>query len=715
MARSLFSPSWHSVAELRPRLVPQALVHRHLYRGQVWFVVQDRAGGRFHRLSPAAHELVAAMDGTRTVQSLWEAANAHSPGDACTQNEIVELLVQLHAANLLQCDVTPDSAVLFDRYRKKRRETLRQWLLNPMSLKLPLVDPDALLERWTPRLAWCAGPVGAALWLIVVLPALALAAQHWNELTHSLPERVLSSSNLLVMLLVFPVVKLLHELGHGFAAKAWGGAVHEMGIMFLVFAPVPYVDASCASAFPQKQRRAVVGAAGMLVEVFLAALALYVWLLTEPGVVRAAAFNVMLVAGISTLVVNGNPLLRYDGYFILTDLLEMPNLAQRGQKYLAALCDRYVFGAHEVEFEPQSAAERCWLLLYTPLAWCYRMFITLVIIVFVAGQFFVFGALLALWGAVALVCLPCWKAWRHVISSPTLERARKRAVRVSAALAALVLLVAFALPLPLRTRADGVVWLPDQAIVYAGGNGFFQRWLAQPGSAVAKGTPLYVLEDAQLRAELNVGRARLAETQARHRAEQFRNPAKAALYARQLEHDREALRRIEERAARLAGYAEANGTLIVASPQDMPGRHFKKGELLGYVLEPRNLVARVVVAQDDIDLVRTRWKSAELRLAEALMQPRPAALVRQVPAAVEELPSAALGLYGGGMTPTMPGDANGTRTLERVFLVDLELPRDVAVPAFGQRVHVRFDHGSEPLALQCMRRLRQLFLSHFGV
>ena len=715
MARSLFSPSWHSVAELRPRLMPQALVRRHVYRSQAWYVVQDRAGGRFHRLSPAAHALVAAMDGNRTVQALWETANTSTTGDACTQNEVVDLLVQLHAANLLQCDVTPDSAALFERYRKKRRDTLKQWLLNPMSLKLPLYDPDAMLARWMPRLAWCLGRAGAALWLAVVLPALVLAAQHWNELTHSLPDRVLSGGNLLVLALVFPLVKLLHELGHAFAVKAWGGAVHEMGVMFLVFAPLPYVDASSASAFPQKHRRAIVAAAGMLVEIFLAALALYAWLLAEPGVVRAVAFNVMLLAGFSTLVVNGNPLLRYDGYFILTDLLEMPNLAQRGQKYLAALWDRHVFGAHEVDLDAESAAERRWLLLYTPLAWCYRTFITVVIIVFIAGQFFVFGVALALWGVFSLLCLPLWKAYRHVASSPTLQRQRSRALRISAALAAGVLLVAFALPMPLRTRAEGVVWLPDQAILHAGGNGFFQRWLAPPGSRVSRGMPLYMLEDAQLGAELEVARARVAEAEAKHRAEQFENPLKAAVLERQLEQERHVLHRVEERAARLIGYAQADGTLVAQSPQDMPGRYVKKGELIGYVLESHSLIARVVVPQDDIDLVRTRWKSAELRLAESLTQTQPVALARQVPAAVDELPSAALGLSGGGTIPTAPGDTNGTKTLERVFLVDLGLPDGVQSTAFGERVHVRFDHGSEPAALQGLRRLRQLFLSHFSV
>ena len=146
---------------------------------------------------------------------------------------------------------------------------------------------------------------------------------------------MLSAQNLLLLWLVFPVIKLLHELGHAYAAKAGGGEVHEMGMMLLVFMPVPYVDATAAGGFRSKWRRALVGAAGMLVELFIASLCMFVWVLVEPGVMRAVAFNVMLIAGVSTVVFNGNPLLRFDGYYILSDLIEIPNLAHARQPVLA--------------------------------------------------------------------------------------------------------------------------------------------------------------------------------------------------------------------------------------------------------------------------------------------------------------------------------------------------------------------------------------------
>ena len=110
-----------------------------------------------------------------------------------------------------------------------------------------------------------------------------------------------------------PLIKAMHELGHATATHAGGGEVHDMGVMMLVLFPVPYVDASGASALGSKWRRALVGAGGMIAEVFVAALAMFAWTLLEPGLARAAMFNVMLVAGVSTVLVNGNPLLRFDG------------------------------------------------------------------------------------------------------------------------------------------------------------------------------------------------------------------------------------------------------------------------------------------------------------------------------------------------------------------------------------------------------------------
>ena len=715
MGRSVFSQSWHNAAKLRPRLLPHSRIFPHTYRGKRWYVLQDSTGGKYHRLSPGAYALVSRMNGVLTMQQLWDDACSKG-GDAIpTQDEMVELLMQMHSNDLLHCDVTPDTAELFERYKKRKRMKWKQWLMQPMSLKIPLIDPEAFLTRFAHHFAWLFSPRGAILWLLVVVPSILLAGEHWKELTLNLSDHVLSASNLVVLALVYPLVKAAHELGHGFATKVWGGSVHEMGLMFLIFVPVPYVDASAASAFRSKQRRAIVGAAGMLAEVFLAAIAMYVWVLVEPGVVRAVAFNVMLIAGVSTVIVNGNPLLRYDGYYILADLIEMPNLGQRGQKYLTYLSDRYLFGAKEIESPDETLPEKRWLAGYTVLAWFYKIFITISIIMFVASEFFIFGVILALWAAFGLIVMPLWKGGKHLLESATLHRYRARAIKLVISFVVFVLLFGLFVPMPLRTQTEGVVWLPDQALLRAGVNGTVQAWLVEPGSQVQKGTALLIMEDPQLIMELAVARAKVAEAQARYNAQQFINPVQGDVLLRQLEHEKISLERINERFQKLIVYSESEGILTVPKSQDMTGQYFKKGELLGYLMDSKQLIARVAITQENIDLVRNRFKSVELRYADSVSNNYTVRVLRETPSGLMELPTAALSQNGGGLIPVDPNDSKGLKTLERIFFVDLALPTEAIPNAFGGRVHVRFDHVGEPLLRQLFRRVRQLFLSRFHV
>lgn len=718
MARQLFSPSWHNVAQLRPRLVANVSTHRHLYRGEVWFVLQEPVSAKFHRLTPTGQQFVGRLDGNTSVQSVWEAmcnAGASHGGDIPTQDEVVNLLMQLHAADLLQGDVTPDARLLLKRHTKRRQQAWKQWVLNPMSLKLPLVDPDAFLNATVRVFGWLFSPVGALCWLLMVVPALFLAGQHWTALTTNLSDQVLGQGNLWLIAIVFPIVKLAHELGHGYAVKIWGGQVHEAGIMLLVFAPAPYVDASASSGFRSRVRRAVVGAAGMLTELFLAALAMYVWVTVEPGLVRSIAYNVMVVAGVSTLVVNGNPLLRYDAYYILSDLLEMPNLAQRGQKYLLYLWNQKVFGVADQDDPQESPSERRWLLAYTVISWCYRVFITLSIALFIAGEFFFFGVLLASWSVTTLVAVPVFKGLRYVFKNPSLQRQRRRAKTISLGLigAAVVLLVL--VPVPLRTQSQGVVWLPEQSMLRAGENGFFGRWLTEPGTQVKIGTPIFIQEDPKLVTEVEVAQAKVNESQARYAVDQFTNPAKAVIAKSQLEQEQRVLARAQEKLAKLLVYSQSEGTLVAAKPQDLPGQYFKKGELVAYALNKKDLVARVVVDQADIDMVRTRLRSAQLRLADSLPLIHPTSILRQVPGGTQELPSNALSSANGGIIAVDPQDNSGTKTLERIFVFDLSLPPEVLPSVFGEKVYVRFDHQLEPLGWQLWRRVRQLLLSRLGV
>src|SRR5690606_23277407 len=260
----------------------------------------------------------------------------------------ISALGQLHGSDLLSTDMLPDTGELIKRQRKQRRQLLMQNLKSPMSLRIPLVDPDAFLTRAMPWVRPLFGWAGLARWLARVGAALLGGGTHCQELTTTVIDRVLSTDSLLIMAVCYPLVTAIHARRHGFAARAWGREVREMGVMLLVLFPVPYVDASAASALPNKWQRALVGAAGMVSELFVAGIAALLWVVLEPGLARSFAYNVMLIAGISTVLVNGNPLLRFDGYYILADLLEIPNLGSRANRYWGDLVNRHVFRTHDM-------------------------------------------------------------------------------------------------------------------------------------------------------------------------------------------------------------------------------------------------------------------------------------------------------------------------------------------------------------------------------
>lgn len=715
MVKSLFSPSWYRVAGLKPRLRRHAHIHRHHYRGELWYVMQDLAGGRYYRFTPTAYQVIGLMDGRLTVQELWEKAIDRFGDEAPTQGEMVNLLGQLHAADVMLCDVPPDTAELFRRHSKQERSWWKTNLRSPLSLRFPLFKPEKFLARTAYLVRPLFSTYGALLWLAVVGAALVLAGLNWQDLTEGVMDRVLSGQNLVLLVLVFPFIKALHELGHGYAIKVLGGQVPEMGIMLLVFMPVPYVDASSSLAFREKWRRVLVGAAGMVVELFVASLALFLWLFLSPGFLRSICFNVIFVASVTTILFNGNPLLRYDGYYILSDLLGILNLAQRGTNYLGYLFKRYAFGLKE---EPPyvGPGERFWFIFYTIAAFVYRIFLYFAIISFIAAKFFFIGILMALWSIVGLAVIPAGKKIHYVMTSPALREKRGRAVAVTWGLILGVLMLLFLMPFPSWTRTEGVVWAPDESLVRAGADGFVDRVRATPNTSVKTGEVLLECRDPLLVANVRVLEAQLRELEVQYNdlTSQL-DSVKAGIIKEEIDQTRGNLARARERQAALMIRSPGDGLFILPGAEDLPDRFLKQGDLIAYVLNKDRPMVRVVATQSDIDLVRQRHRGVKVRLASQVDRVIPAFIKREVPGGIEKLPSTALGQGGGGEVPIDPRDKDGLKTFENLFQLDLQLRQPVAHFCLGGRAYVRFDHGYSPLGFQLYRSLRQLLLRRFNV
>lgn len=715
MADPFFSTSWYRVADLKPRLQPHVDIHRHRYRGHTWYVLHDHATGRVHRFTPASYLLIGNMNGERTLDEIWKAAAVQLEENAPSQDEVVRLLSQLHSSDLLRSDGPPETLELLERLSRQRWRLLGRKFRNPIAITIPLWDPNRFLDRAVsllrPLKVWHV----VAAWIAVVFPAVAMLALYSQELTENLPDRVLAANNLILLALIFPLVKFLHELGHGLAVKAYGGAVHDAGVMLLIFFPVPYVDATASLAFRSKYARALVGAAGMIVELFIAGLAAYVWLLAEIGAVKAIAFDVILVAGVSTIIVNGNPLLRFDGYYILSDLIEIPNLGSRSNRLWASLIEKHVFGALNPRPNSVLPSERVWLFLYAPISYAYRLLVFVGIALFVATEYLFVGVVIALWSLHAALVMPVFRIVRHLLTSSTLAERRVRAIALSSAglavAAALVLLV----PAPLSTVSEGVVWLPEDAQVRSGTSSFLQRIAVASGNGVRKDDALLEFREPNLEAKVVAQRYRVAELETRHTSQEFADRVGAALTRQELEAEKSELNRLEERVRRLMVRSPRDGTFIAVNPDDMVGRWAPEGKLLGFVVADEPRVVRAVVTQDNIELVRDHLRSVEAKIADRRSETFAASVVREVPAARNELPSKALGTTGGGRIATDPRDADGNTVLERVFQFDVRLSPTPSDLYYGTRVYLRFSHAWEPLGVQWYRRLRQLFLSHFDV
>jgi len=710
----MFSDHWYRVASLQPALKPQVTISKHDYAGEQTWVLVDSLSGTQHRLGAAAYYMVARMNGVRTVQAIWDSSMVELDATAPTQTEFIEFLGRLHSAELLQTDISPDLAALMQRTRTKRAQKNKRKLLNPLYLKFPLVDPDEFLERLSPIGRVLFSPYFVAFWLLSMVWGILMLNTHWNELVLSTDDTFTSPSNLVLLAVAFVVMKLLHELAHGLAVKRWGGEVREMGIVMLVLLPIPFVDASAANGFADKYKRVSTSAAGIMVELFLASLALTVWVAVEPGLVQQVAVNVMVIGAVSSFFFNGNPLLRFDGYYVLADLLEIPNLASRSQGYLGHLTRRFLVGSLDEISTAKDRREAIWLGSYGVLSFAYRIFLLFVIALFLSETFLALGILLAVWAAATQIVWPILKGARTLmqLSQSMLQKVRLYCTTGMACTA--VYVWCFIVPLPNTTYADGIVWLSEEAVVRSNTDCFVSELLIAPGQRVQPGTPLIDCANEALRTQGDVLRSQIQALQMEYRGYGLREQVKRKMLADEIASLTAELDLVRGRIKGLRVDSRANGKFIPASTQQLAGRFFEQGEALGYVLRSDDLTIKAALPQRDIDLVGA-YRRVQVRFPGQANSVQEANVRREVPAPTEVLPSAVLGSMGGGRLAVDRSDPKGLLLQEPVYLVDLDLEDAQIPPLVGLRTHVLFERASSPVAQQWSRSLRQLFMRRLDV
>jgi len=693
----LFSAHWHRVRDVAPRLADEVDISRHVYRGRVAWVLRCRASNAWQRLDQASFGLVDHLDGRRTVGEIWERAMIERDRDAPTQDQWMALLADLHAADLLVIDRRVPAEALFERREAVRKRERRQRWLNPLYMRVRLHDPDPWLSRLEP-LARALFSRGAALaWLALVLAGAVALLANGERLAAVLSDpNLLSPRTALLTVLLYPPLKFLHELGHALAVKRRGGAVPEFGVALMVMVPLPYVDASASAAFPERGDRMIVSAAGILVELGAAGVGALLWA-SGAGWLADIGLTLVLIGGLSTLLVNGNPLLKFDGYYLLADALEIPNLAGRARRETLARLRALLVGEPALSEPGCDARERAWLLVYGLVAGPYRTGLTLWIAWWISDRWLALGLMLGLWAAAHALLVPLAGAVRAFANDAGLGATRPRLL--AALLPSFAVALLLWVPLPHASVVSGVVWLPDEAVVRAAGDCEITRVSRAPGSDVLAGEELFQCTDPELTLRERELVARLDELDAQLAGTSTNDPAEHARHWPERHATAEALADARLRLGAERRMAALDGRFDVAGTHALEGRALARGEIAGYVVPQSARTVRVAIDENAIARVDASDARVEIRLddTDGASRTHPTRVLERTPRATYEVPSAALGSAGGGDHASDPA-GDGRRLLEPVFDVELAWPVDAGPRPVGARVDVRFVHAPMPLA-----------------
>ncbi|MEX2219600.1 MAG: PqqD family peptide modification chaperone [Phycisphaerales bacterium] len=719
--RPTFSPLWHRVRTLKPRLRPHVQVTRQHYRGRRWHVVHDPSSNNFYRLSPVAHELVGLLDGRRTVEETWNAVLGNHGDAAPTQQEVIELLGQMYNSNLLAIDLAPETEQLLRRGRERVKRRIAQQAIGIMYFRLRLFNPDRMLSWLEPILRPLLNRWGLLLWAAFIAVALYNLLPRWEELASGFSDAI-APSNWVWLSVIFIAIKAIHEVGHGVITRRFGGQVPEFGVMLLVLFPAPYVDASAVWAFPSKWRRIAVGAGGMIFELAIAAGAAFLWLNTSKGeLLHQLAFNAMLTASFTTLLFNANPLMRFDGYYILSDLLEVPNLMQRSMKYLQHLCQKHIYRVEQTRPPATAPGELAILFLYGVGALAYRVFLFFSITLFMLGlkQLFALALILAIWTAAAWFIIPIGKFIHWLASSPQLAEFRPRAIATTVLLFLAGAVTLGVIPMPDRRQASGVVEGVLRTGVFFGTDGFIARAHVQVGDAVKAGDPIVTCESPELATRLALAEAQLAEYEAAERQHMVQHPALAQIDRQKIAAVSNAIDLIRERMALQVVRAPHDGVVVPGlrgvDPQSVVGSFARRGQGLCEVVDTtKTRVAAVLSTAQFGSLMELEADAfdTEVRPYSDPHTVMRVAEVHVIEAGQHTLPHQALSFAGGGTFETDPQDRTATATKGTVFIARLDGiaagagPEWVGVP--GERVRVRFALPPQPLLSQWIGRLHRI-------
>ena len=687
-------------------IIPQS------FRGKTYFVLQNPTTLQFYRVKEAEREILAQLDGKTSLGEIHERLRRRFGSRAPSFRELAHFVLMLRHANLTVPEPHEEARWGVERATKKRRDRVKQKFASFMYLTIPLLDPERILNAAMPYVRWAFTFPFLLLWLGTVGTALMTFFYNFEDLAGR-ANNILAADNLLYLYLAFVLIKTCHEFGHAFAAKSQGAEVHRMGVMFLIFMPVLYVDTTPVWAFPRKWDKVLVGCAGMMVELFIASLALFAWLSLEPGVLRSVLYNMVFIASVSTILFNGNPLLRYDAYYILSDLIEMPNLRQRSTQYILYLLKKYLVG-QRIPPMTESPREKAWFVGYGILATLYRTFIVTAILLMIASKLFIVGVAMASVVASLWVVTPLFKLLKYVFFGKATRPVRIRAVAVFALFAGGLALLLGGVPASVSVRTPCALEPYEQRVLRAEWPGFLSEVHVKDGERVAKGQLLAVITNEELDFSIARLRREIEATEARHRKMETTHQAAAQAEAHRLQMLREDLELLLGRKASLTVRAPFDGQVIAPGLERTHGYFLQLGDPLFAVASLDTLRIVAVVSGTDVAAIRkVREETVRIKFASASGKVYLARIERLHPSATHGPPPVALTNASGGKVLLDPESPGGQRTLLPWYRVDLVLEETPDEPPVGVTGTARFTVGRDPIGKQAWLRFRRMLHRRF--
>ena len=713
---------------------------RQVYQGQAWWVVKDPIALSYYRFRPEEYALLDMLDGEASLEDLKDQFEARFPPRRIKLDELARFVATLHRSGLVIGDRPGQGPQLFERRRQKTLQQWKSWFGNVLALRFRGFDPDKLLARLDPWLGWLFEPPAIVAMLVFAASALLLVLVNFDTFQAKLPEfhQFFASGNWLYLAIALAFTKVFHEFGHGLSCKHYGGECHEMGVMMLVLTPCLYCDVSDSWMLPSKWKRAAIGAAGMYVEVILASIATFLWWNSHGGIFNQLCLDVMFVSSVSTLLFNANPLLRYDGYYILSDLLEIPNLKQKAKSITSRIMSKWCLGIKQPD-DPFLPQRRLGLFaLYAVASALYGWMVSLSIFLFmwnvfkpyrleVIGQFL---ACMALWG---LVVRPVQGMIKFLNIPGRRDEVKAVNVTISAIVAAALLAAIALIPLPQRVWCGAELRPRGEETVYVTVAGRLESQAVKAGALVKQGDELARLSSidldlqiAELEGKAADARTRLASLE----RERFTDQAAAleiGTVEESLKSITEQLEKKHKNRTELVLRAPRDGIVLPpASVKEQPeaagklsawsgspldpknlGAMLLEGTVLCMVGEPEKFEAVMVVDQSEVEFVG-RGQHVDLKL-DSFPWRTFSGRVEELAETHIEASSERMSVKAGGLVPTETDASGREMPISTSYEAMMSLDDTETVLTPGMRGTARIQVGSRTVGQWLLRLLWQTF------